>query len=65
MVMKLVVAAALALLLDAPASAQDATTAWPTRPVTMIVPFPAGGPVDLVARLLSQRLTESLGQPAA
>jgi tripartite-type tricarboxylate transporter receptor subunit TctC len=63
MVMKLVVAAALALLLGAPASAQDATTAWPTRPVTMIVPFPAGGPVDLVARLLSQRLTESLGQP--
>jgi len=36
---------------------------WPTRPVTMVVPFPAGGPVDLVARLLSQRLTESLGQP--
>lgn len=29
----------------------------------MIVPFPAGGPVDLVARLLSQRLTELLGQP--
>jgi tripartite-type tricarboxylate transporter receptor subunit TctC len=36
---------------------------WPTRPVAMVVPFPAGGPVDLVARLLSQRLTESLGQP--
>jgi tripartite-type tricarboxylate transporter receptor subunit TctC len=41
------------------AFAQD----WPTRPITMVVPFPAGGPVDLVARLLSQRLTESLGQP--
>src|SRR3954469_2063959 len=63
MVMKLVVAAALALLLGAPASAQDSPMAWPTRPVTMVVPFPAGGPVDLVARLLSQRLTESLGQP--
>ena len=35
---------------------------WPTRPVTMVVPFPAGGPVDLVARLLSQRLSEKLGQ---
>jgi tripartite-type tricarboxylate transporter receptor subunit TctC len=63
MVMKLVIAAALALLLGAPASAQDSRTAWPTRPVTMVVPFPAGGPVDLVARLLSQRLSESLGQP--
>jgi tripartite-type tricarboxylate transporter receptor subunit TctC len=63
MVMKSVVAAALALLLSAPASAQDSATAWPTRPITMVVPFPAGGPVDLVARLLSQRLTESLGQP--
>jgi tripartite-type tricarboxylate transporter receptor subunit TctC len=36
--------------------------AWPTRPITMVVPFPAGGPVDLVARLLSQRLSEKLGQ---
>jgi tripartite-type tricarboxylate transporter receptor subunit TctC len=59
--MKTIVAAALGLILAAaaPARAQD----WPTRPVTMVVPFPAGGPVDLVARLLSQRLTESLGQP--
>src|SRR3954449_13090015 len=63
MVMKYVIAAALALLLGAPASAQDSATAWPTRPITMVVPFPAGGPVDPVARLLSQRLTESLGQP--
>jgi tripartite-type tricarboxylate transporter receptor subunit TctC len=59
--MKAIVAAALGLILGGagPARAQD----WPTRPVTMVVPFPAGGPVDLVARLLSQRLTESLGQP--
>jgi tripartite-type tricarboxylate transporter receptor subunit TctC len=40
------------------ASAQD----WPTRPITMVVPFPAGGPVDLVARMLSQRLSDELGQ---
>ena len=64
MVMKLVVAAALAL---PPGRAGFRTRcharAWPTRPVTMMVPFPAGGPVDLVARLLSQRLTELLGQP--
>src|SRR3954465_7373823 len=58
---KTTIGAALGVVLTcaAPARAQE----WPTRPVTMVVPFPAGGPVDLVARLLSQRLTESLGQP--
>ncbi len=42
----------------APAIAQT----WPTRPVTMVVPFPAGGPVDLVGRLFAQRFSEMLGQ---
>ena len=42
----------------APASAQD----WPTRPVTMVVPFAAGGPADTVGRILAQRLSELLGQ---
>ncbi|WP_431268790.1 Bug family tripartite tricarboxylate transporter substrate binding protein [Dankookia sp. P2] len=41
------------------ARAQDA---WPTRPVRIIVPFPAGGTTDLLARLYAQRLTETLGQ---
>jgi tripartite-type tricarboxylate transporter receptor subunit TctC len=35
---------------------------WPTRPVTMIVPFAAGGPTDVVGRILAQRLGEILGQ---
>jgi tripartite-type tricarboxylate transporter receptor subunit TctC len=35
---------------------------WPTRPVTMIVPFPAGGATDLLARALGLELTEKLGQ---
>src|SRR4051812_29811705 len=52
-----VLVAALVCLLAGPAAAQN----WPTRPVTMIVPFPAGGPVDLVGRLFSQRLSEILG----
>jgi tripartite-type tricarboxylate transporter receptor subunit TctC len=35
---------------------------WPARPVTMIVPFPAGGATDLLARALGVELTEKLGQ---
>lgn len=35
---------------------------WPTRPVTMIVPYAAGGPVDTIGRIMAQGLTEVLGQ---
>jgi tripartite-type tricarboxylate transporter receptor subunit TctC len=42
----------------APASAQD----WPTRPVTVIVPWAAGGPVDTVTRIVTARMSELLGQ---
>src|SRR6266478_4449866 len=35
---------------------------YPARPVTMVVPFGAGGGTDLVARILSQRMSEILGQ---
>jgi tripartite-type tricarboxylate transporter receptor subunit TctC len=40
------------------ANAQD----WPSRPVTLIVPYAAGGPVDTVARIMAARLSEILGQ---
>jgi len=36
---------------------------WPTRPVKMIVPFPAGGPTDVLTRVLADKLSQSLGQP--
>jgi tripartite-type tricarboxylate transporter receptor subunit TctC len=36
---------------------------YPTRPITIIVPFPAGGPVDTLARLLAEPMRLSLGQP--
>jgi tripartite-type tricarboxylate transporter receptor subunit TctC len=36
---------------------------YPTKPIRMIVPFPAGGPADLFGRGLAQALTDQLGQP--
>lgn len=54
-----VVLIASACAFPAPASAQWA----PTKPLRIIVPFPAGGIVDLMARTVSDRLSQSLGQP--
>ena len=47
------------------ASAQGAgeRALWPDRAVRIIVPFPAGGPTDILARVLGQRLSEDWGQP--
>jgi tripartite-type tricarboxylate transporter receptor subunit TctC len=36
---------------------------YPSKPIKMIVPFPAGGTTDIVARIVAQRMTESMGQP--
>src|SRR6516225_9583105 len=36
---------------------------YPSRPVTMIVPFPAGGGADVIARIMAERMREPLGQP--
>ena len=50
--------ATLALL----AGSAVAQTDYPSRPITMIVPFAAGGPTDTVARLIAEPMTRSLGQ---
>jgi tripartite-type tricarboxylate transporter receptor subunit TctC len=39
--------------------------AFPSRPVTIIVPYPSGGPVDITARLIAQSVGDRLGQPFA
>ncbi|GAP37146.1 tripartite tricarboxylate transporter substrate binding protein [Piscinibacter sakaiensis] len=46
-----------------PAAAQTQTTNWPTKPVRVIVPLPAGGQSDAVVRYYMQKLETSLGQP--
>ncbi|MCM5570188.1 tripartite tricarboxylate transporter substrate binding protein [Burkholderiaceae bacterium FT117] len=43
----------------APAAAQE----WPTKPIRFVIPYPPGGPLDLVGRALAEALREPLGQP--
>src|SRR3954469_1606614 len=52
------IAAALALVTGTAAAQSD----YPTRPITVIVPFTAGGPTDTVARLVAEPMTRALGQ---
>ena len=53
---------AAAFLLSACAIAAQAQ-AWPARPVTIVVPFPAGGTTDVLARAISTKLSAAIGQP--
>ena len=59
----LAVAAVAALVTSGAAQAQAVGSEWPTRPVTIVVGYAAGGGVDFMARLLAEKLSERLRQP--
>src|SRR6266568_8981184 len=58
--MRRVLAVAAVVALAAPAHAQEA---WPQRPVTIVVPFAAGGSADLLGRILQQHMQAKFGVP--
>jgi len=55
--------AATAGIVAAAATASGSEQTYPSRPITIVVPFPAGGPADVVARIIAERMRLSLGQP--
>src|SRR5215218_3960102 len=55
---RFLLAALAALSFFSPAAAQD----YPTRPITMVIPFAAGGPTDVLGRVVAARMSEILGQ---
>ena len=58
--MRKVIAVALALLAAGTLNAQ--AQSYPSHVITIIVPYPAGGPTDTIARLLAERMQSALGQ---
>jgi tripartite-type tricarboxylate transporter receptor subunit TctC len=59
-IVKALIALASFILVGLLASAQADT--YPSRPITIVVPFPAGGPTDTLGRILAERMTTTLGQ---
>ena len=60
--MRFATASALAIALVVPFAAAATAQNYPSRTVTVVVPFPAGGSVDGVARIMVQKLNETMGQ---
>jgi tripartite-type tricarboxylate transporter receptor subunit TctC len=55
--------ASLAIAVVSAQFADASAELYPSRPITMVVPFPAGGPTDAIARIVSEQMSTSLGQP--
>ena len=55
--------ASLAFAAVSPPIGEAAAEVYPSRPITLVVPFPAGGPTDTIARIVSERMSTSLVQP--
>ena len=60
MIRRLLAIASLVLVAALPARAQPA---WPAHPIKVIVPFPAGGQLDVVVRMIADKISPALGQP--
>jgi tripartite-type tricarboxylate transporter receptor subunit TctC len=60
--MRVFIASLLALFALTPAAAQDAAS-FPSRPIRIVVPFPAGGPTDVDIRIIAQRMSADWKQP--
>src|ERR1700754_3099624 len=60
---RLIALALLAGLATSPATAQERADAFPSRAIKIVVPFPAGGPSDVLARMIGQKMSEDWGQP--
>jgi len=60
---RFLLAASLAISVSGAAAAEDSSASFPNRPIRMIVPFPAGGPSDIVARLIGHTMSQDWGQP--
>jgi len=61
MVVRIACALALVVATALPMSAE--AQSWPQKPIRLVVPFPAGGPADVAARMLAQKMNEDWGQP--
>ena len=55
--------AAVAAVIVVSVAAFAASSDYPTRPITLIVPYPAGGGNDVIARLVAAKMSASFGEP--